>query len=187
MMPPKFKFYPLPPEAERIIKRLKAPPRLYAHLQLVHDSAHRIVHRLEKWYPKLKLDRQTVLMGAALHDLGKVEHPKELSVPGSDHELAGWELLEGLGLDPKIAVIAFTHGAWRRDSALPLEDLLVALADMAWKGVRSSKLDNMVIDRIHERTEAKRYEVFMKLDGLLTRIGDDSEARLEWQGEHPLK
>ena len=126
-------------------------------------------------------------MGAALHDIGKVEHPNELRGSGSEHELAGWELLEGLRVAPQISVIAFTHGAWRRDAQLPLEDLLVALADLTWKGVRSATLDNLVIARIVEQTGAKRYEVFMKLDSLLTRIGDDSQARLEWQGQHPLK
>lgn len=187
MKKPKFKLHPLPKEAERIIQGQKAPPRLRAHLQLVHDTARRIVRRLEKRYPVLQLDREVVLLGAALHDIGKVEHPNELRGSGSEHELAGWELLEGLGVGPKIAVCAFTHGAWRRDPKLPLEDLLVALADQAWKGVRSATLDNLVIDRIVERTGVKRYEVFMKLDSLLTKIGDDSQARLEWQGQHPFK
>ena len=181
------KFYPLPEQAVRILRKQKAPPRLYAHSQLVHDSAKRIVLRLEKAYPALKLDREVVLKGAALHDIGKVIHPSELTGIGNKHELDGMELLEELGIPLKVARCAFTHGAWRRDANLPLEDLLVALADMAWKGVRSESLDNMIVDRIAEQTKSEKYAVFMALDDLLTSIGDDSEARLQWQGKHAIK
>ena len=85
---------PLPDEVARLLRALDAPPRLAAHLRLVHDVAYELVEWLEQRYPALPLDREAVLFGAATHDVGKAVHIRELSGSGSAHEEAGRELLQ---------------------------------------------------------------------------------------------
>jgi len=59
----------LPVEAARLLDVLHAPPRLAAHLRLVHDVAAALTVALERRYPDLAFDRVAVLFGAATHDI----------------------------------------------------------------------------------------------------------------------
>jgi len=79
----------LPIGAEALCEKLNAPARLVLHLRIVHDTAFSICRGFDKRLPGLEYDRKVVLMGAALHDIGKVLHPEELSGPGNAHEIAG--------------------------------------------------------------------------------------------------
>ncbi|MBA3530836.1 MAG: hypothetical protein H0T73_02790, partial [Ardenticatenales bacterium] len=47
---------PLPVEAERLLRLLDAPPRLIAHLLLVHDVALRLAQEFQRLWPALDLD-----------------------------------------------------------------------------------------------------------------------------------
>ncbi len=176
----RFEPRPLPPVARRLCEKLSAPPRLVAHLTVVHDAAAEIVAGVRHRFPTLVCDFDAVLLGAATHDMGKMQHPNELAGPGNEHEADGPQLLEENGIAPELARFARTHGAWSSER-LPLEDLMVALADTVWKGQRLDALEAQVIDRITENIGAERWEVFDKLDGLLQRVASCSDARLAWQ------
>ena len=94
---------PLPPAALAVCDALGAPPRLVAHLRLVHDCAAELVEAIHQEFPRLRFDPDAVLFGAATHDIGKTLHPQELIGPGAEHEAAGPGLLERLGVPPALA------------------------------------------------------------------------------------
>jgi hypothetical protein len=60
----------LPPNVAQLLERLSAPPRLAAHLRLVHDVAGQFVDLLASGHPDLIVDRDAVVFGAATHDIG---------------------------------------------------------------------------------------------------------------------
>jgi hypothetical protein len=157
-------FAPLPPRARELLESLGAPPRLGAHLRLVHDVA----VTLTGW------------VRAATHDIGKILHPAELSGPGSLHEAAGYSLLLSQGIEEASARFARTHGSW--DAAdVTLEDLLVSLADKVWKGKRVPELEQ----RVATRLGGPAWETFLALDDELERIAAGADARLAFQAAYP--
>lgn len=60
-----------------------------------------------------------------------------------------------------------------------LEELLVALADKLWKGVRKRDLEERVIDRVAAALGTDRWNVFLELDTLFEEIAADGSKRLE--------
>src|SRR5689334_6836574 len=118
---------PFPPEVEDLLAKTTSPPRLQAHLALVHDVACQLTGQICEAWPELALDENVVHLGAAIHDIGKAVHQKELSEPGHSHEDAGRRLLLEFGWPEKLARFSVTHA---RDLGAndPLEDLLVAAA-----------------------------------------------------------
>lgn len=171
---------PLPEDVQVLCSKLDAPPRLMAHLRLVHDTAVDLLKGLDASFPGLPIDCHAVLFGAASHDLGKMLHLDELSMAGNRHEQDGPELLERHGICPSLARFARTHAAWERDN-LPLDDLLVATADTIWKGTRLEGLENMLVQRIAHASGKDAWEVFVAFDDLLTRIASAGDDRLAWQ------
>jgi hypothetical protein len=168
-------FAPLPPRARELLESLGAPPRLGAHLRLVHDVA----VTLTGWV-RADFDVPAVLFGAATHDIGKILHPAELSGPGSLHEAAGYSLLLSQGIEEASARFARTHGSW--DAAdVTLEDLLVSLADKVWKGKRVPELEQ----RVATRLGGPAWETFLALDDELERIAAGADARLAFQAAYP--
>jgi len=69
-----------------------------------------------------------------------------------------------------LARFAETHSNWKRDNNRTLEDLLVALADTCWKGVRSETLEDVVCQRILAQVRAERWEVFAALDAVINDL-----------------
>jgi hypothetical protein len=171
---------PLPERAAELLEQLDAPPRLAAHLRVVHDVAHRLVEWAWQNYPEVTVDRAAVLFGAATHDLGKCLHPAELSGPGSAHEQAGYELLLSYGTDPRLARFARTHALWGW-ADVDMDDLLVSLADKVWKAKRVPDLEQMVVDKLVEATGQERWQAFLALDEELTSIAEDAGRRLAFQ------
>lgn len=171
----------LPAEVAELLQRLDVHPYLLAHLVLVHDSAQRLVSAIQENWPALSLDAELVHFGAATHDIGKVQHPEEMSGPGSKHHRAGSELLQGMGVEAHRARFAQTHGAWRNGEGSPIEDLLVSLADVIWSGGREQDLEDMVTERLAESDGSELWQAFMALDDILTQITKDAELRLVWQ------
>ncbi|WP_240521662.1 HD domain-containing protein [Amycolatopsis vastitatis] len=168
-------FAPLPPRARELLESLGAPPRLGAHLRLVHDVA----VTLTGWV-RADFDVPAVLFGAATHDIGKILHPAELSGPGSLHEVAGYSLLLSQGIEEASARFARTHGSW--DAAdVTFEDLLVSLADKVWKGKRVPELEQ----RVTARLGGPAWETFLALDDELERIAAGADARLAFQAAYP--
>ena len=117
---------PLPNSVVAVLGRLDAPPRLVAHLTLVHDAAVELVDGIREAFTGIEIENEAVCFGAATHDIGKVTHPNELSGPGNQHEIDGASLLLELGCPEPLARFTRTHGAWSTET-LPLDDLLVAL------------------------------------------------------------
>jgi hypothetical protein len=176
---------PLPDTVEHLLQRLNAPPRLVAHLTLTHDMAGRLLAGLLERWPVLQIDHEAVLFGAAMHDIGKLHHPTELSAPGKLHEDAGEKLLISLGIPPEAARFCRTHGRWNETS--PMEDLLVALADKIWKGKRDERLEDAVTGRISTDAQEERWSVYMGLDEILTEIANGADARLAWHNRHGVE
>ncbi|MBE1487775.1 HD domain-containing protein [Plantactinospora soyae] len=175
---------PLPPRAVELLLTLDAPPRLGAHLRAVHDVAARLLDWLRPAYPRLDVDHDAVLFGAATHDIGKTIHPEELSGPGSRHEPAGRELLLRHGVPAELARFAASHAGWDRP-AMSTEELLVSLADKILKGRREPGLETLVVGRLAVAGNEQPWEAFMRLDDVLDGIGAEADARLAFQARYP--
>ncbi|PRX92149.1 HD domain-containing protein [Allonocardiopsis opalescens] len=176
---------PLPAEAQRLLARAGAPPRLLAHSRLVCDTAAQVLDALAERHPGLPVDAGAVLFGAAVHDIGKTVHPEELSVSGHRHEPAGAALLAGYGVPPELARFCALHADWEREAAT-LEELLVSLADKVWKGARVESLELRVVRVLAAASGRPEWEVFAALDDALTAIARHADARLAYQARHPV-
>ncbi len=175
----------LPEEAKLLCARVSAPPRLIAHLTLVHDAACSLIELLSAAFPTLAFDEELVRFGAATHDLGKAILTNELSQSGKQHQAAGAALLESLGIPREKARFAFTHGHWDEPGNDSLEDLLVALADKCWRGKRNERLETILAERLSLSTNEPVWNCFAKLDEIITALGRNADARLVWQRSFP--
>ncbi|MFE0019397.1 HD domain-containing protein [Amycolatopsis sp. NPDC059021] len=133
----------------------------------------------------MRFDREVVEFGAAIHDIGKVEHPGELSGPGSAHEHAGYRLLRSYGVEEKLARFARTHASWTA-AETGVEDLLVSLADKVWKGKRVPDLEHLITGHLAAASGQQPWEAFMALDDVLEQIAADADARLAFQASCPV-
>jgi hypothetical protein len=176
---------PLPPEAAALLVDLDAPPRLGAHLRLVHDVAHQLTARLTARHPHLRFDRDAVLFGAATHDIGKVLHVEELTGPGIAHEAAGQALLLKRGVPRRFARFAGTHGRWAADGTT-VEDLLVSVADQVWRAKRVPDLETLLVDRLASAAGVETWEAFMDVDDILEDLSRDADRRLAFQTTYPV-
>ncbi|GCE45226.1 HD domain-containing protein [Thermosporothrix hazakensis] len=172
----------LPESIQAILAKHAAPPRLVAHLTIVHDVAVRLTARLQHHWPHLTYDRQAVLIGAATHDIGKAIVREELTGPGSRHEEIGPQLLRESGLRESYARFARTHNQWAQES--PLEDLLVAFADTIWKGKRNIELEEALVKRIASQCQQEVWSVYMQFDEIAEELAQDAHHRLLWQGTY---
>lgn len=175
---------PLPDRVRALLEALDASPRLAAHLRAVHDVAWELTDWVFRHYPAASFDRQAVLFGAAVHDIGKTVHAGELSGPGHEHEQAGYEILLAQGVEEHLARFAANHAAW--DAASSLEDLLVSLADKVWKAKRVTDLEQLVTDRLAAASGQEPWQVFMSLDDELNRIAAEADRRLAFQSAYPV-
>ncbi|MFF8190909.1 HD domain-containing protein [Streptomyces bobili] len=176
---------PLPATVAGLLGDVGAPPRLVAHLRAVHDVAAQLLDWVGAHRPELVVDGGAVLFGAATHDVGKTLHPAELSGPGSRHEEAGRDLLLARGVPPELARFAAGHATWGTESGI--EDLLVSLADKAWKNKRVPDLEDLVVTALSRAGGHPPWEEFLALDEFLTHVGEDADRRLTWQGAHPVR
>lgn len=64
------------------------------------------------------------------------------------------------------------------DDALPLEELLVALADKLWKGKRVAKLEQRVLASLSLSTGEPPWRAFMCLDPVFESVADLAGQRL---------
>jgi HD superfamily phosphodiesterase len=175
----------LPGNVLDMLVELKASPRLIAHLTLVHDAAWKLTHQLNIQFPGFCFDREAVLYGAAVHDIGKTAIPAELSEPGSLHEKAGFDLLCKRGIDRQIALFAHTHSDWQNNRQI--ENLLVSAADKLWKGKRDSELEDLILDRLLSNDCGKnRWKAFIALDEMWESLAADAANRLAYQTSYPL-
>lgn len=153
---------------------LGASPHLVQHHAMVGQAAVAIVDGLRRF--DVHFSRHDVIIGAALHDVGKIVHPAEMHGPGHEHEAAGAALLAANGL-ARWARFAITHAEWDAP-ALALDDLLVALADKLWKGKRVAQLEQRVARRFATATHRELWEVFSELDTLFESVAADGPRRV---------
>lgn len=118
------------------------------------------------------------MVGAALHDAGKILYPDEMKGPGSQHEQAGLGLLLRNGVEPELARFCTTHSDWRQ-SGLTIEELFVALADTLWKGKRIHELEELATRRLAEFANTEFWEIFVELDTLFQAVAEQADERLE--------
>jgi RimJ/RimL family protein N-acetyltransferase len=164
-----------PDDALRLLAGLGATPWLLRHHELVVEAAELLCTALAR-ETAARFDRTEVVLGAALHDAGKIRHPEEMQRAGDRHEAAGRQLLLAAGVDAAIARFCVTHAAWTPDVAL--EDLLVALADKLWKGKRVDDLEDLVVQRIATLTHAEPWTVFDRADQVFASIAAGGPERL---------
>lgn len=169
----------LPDEVECIFSELRIPPRLYAHLLLVHDVANKLIDAISVTWNTLNIDKNLVVSAAATHDIGKCIHTNELSEEGHKHEQEGKRLLISLGVPEEKAKFAATHATWSEKSTI--EDICVSLADKIWKGSRMKELEDLLIEKISSATKMERWEIFSLLDSIIENITKDADTRLAFQ------
>lgn len=163
-------------QAEALLGDLGAPSRLLTHVWLVGEAAEAILAHLRTL--GVAIDADFVRLGVALHDVGKILHPAELDGPGSQHEPAGERLLIQHDVDPKVARCCLSHARWS-EMEVSLEELLVALADKLWKGVRQAELERRVIEGAAAQLGKDFWEVFVDLDTAFEEIAAEGPNRLE--------
>ena len=66
----------------------------------------------------------------------------------------------------------------------PLEDLLVAAADKVWKGKREEALEQALVHRIAVLSGTEAWQVWLRLDDILTALAEAASERLGWQARH---
>lgn len=163
-------------DATRLLTSLGAPPRLLRHVALVGEAGERLLELAGALH--LPIDPALVRVGIVLHDAGKIIVSAELDAPGGEHEPRGQDLLLKHGVSPALARICLSHARWS-EMSVSLEELLVALADKLWKGVRSTLLEERVINETAKALDRDRWDLFVELDSLFEEIAADGAARLE--------
>jgi hypothetical protein len=173
----------LPQTAADLLEK-RPPPRLAAHLRLVHDVACQIAGRAGGRYPGLGYDRDAMLSGAASRDIGKTIHLAELSAPGCEHEEAGRPLLLAPWHQPGTGALgrhARGLGQTRDHRGRPDGQR----AGNAWKNKRVPGLEDLLVARLARASGRDAWEEFLALDGLLEATGDDADDRLAFQSSFP--
>jgi putative nucleotidyltransferase with HDIG domain len=162
-------------DAQAVLIELGAPDRLIRHGLLVLEAADELLRRMNDL--DVGVDEVRVRAGAMLHDVGKILHPDELRAKGAKHEESGQALLLEHGVARAIARICVTHAQWAVHEC-ELEDLLVAVADALWKGVRRPELEQRVVSDVAARLKSDAWSAFMNLDPCFERIADAGVERL---------
>ena len=162
---------------------LGAPPRLVAHGRVVAETAAKLGTFLRHEF-SLDLDSSQIETAAALHDCGKVEHPEELTGSGRLHESVGEAMLLRAGVDPDLARFCRTHANWNAPDAR-IEDLVVALADHLWKGVRNEALELALVKFIASGRQPD-WKVYSLLDSAFASLAAGAEERLAFQLGEPV-
>jgi hypothetical protein len=170
-----FKVFATVKSAYQLLADLGASARLIVHVKLVGEAAELLIAELDCL--AINLDKDFIRLGVAFHDAGKILHPVELTTTGNRHEADGESLLVKHGVDPVLARCCRSHAQWQH-MACSIEELLVALADTLWKGKRNSQLEELVIQRLADRSLHDYWELFIHMDDLFDRIAGDGHLRL---------
>lgn len=162
-------------DARQLLTTLGASERLMLHTDLVAEAAELLLAKLDSI--GVKPDTEFVRKAVILHDIGKIEHPDELSEPGSEHEAAGETRLLVRGVDPALARCCRSHAQWA-SMTCSLEELIVALADNLWKGKRIEALEMAAVKTIAERKGVALWDIFADLDTGFEAVAAGATHRL---------
>lgn len=163
-------------DARALLASLGAPRHLLRHVELVGEAADVLIACFREH--RVPIDADFVRIGVVLHDTGKIERPSELVGPGNAHEPAGEAMLLAAGVTPAVARVCLSHARWHQVAAT-LEELLVALADKLWKGVRHPALEERVLHEAAARSGRDRWDLFLPLDSCFETIAEGGHSRLE--------
>lgn len=166
---------PEPDECLRLVFELSSSAWLLRHHELVLEAARQLRARLHNHV--VDVDWRLVECGAAIHDVGKALHPEEMRGPGHQHEVAGQQLLIAHGFPLSIATMCTAHAEWTAPER-QLEELLVALADKVWKGVRLAELEESVARAISARSGVEYWSAWQIVDGACEEVAAAAESRL---------
>lgn len=175
------KIVELSKEVNNLLKELEAPQRLIKHLIIVNSTAFYIVEQLKNEWPNLLLNEKEILFGASTHDIGKTVITDELYKEGKKHESEGFRILKKFGYNDKESRFTITHGNWG-NSKVSIEDLIVCLSDIIWKGKRINELEEKITTTISELTKTDYWDVSVKLESILEKISVGASDRIAWQG-----
>jgi hypothetical protein len=165
-------------EALAFLRDAEAPPRLLRHAELVAEVAADLAKAIAAL--GVQIDSNEAMVGAALHDAGKIACPAELTGPGRAHEAAGEQLLRDKGVPDSLARFCRTHGM--APSEMPaLEDLVVAVSDKLWRGARNEEAELALVDSVARQKGTDRWAVFTPLDECFERIASHGDERLARQ------
>jgi len=162
-------------QAFELLRYFGAPARLVVHVELVAEAGEAIICELESL--GAPIDKDFILSGIVLHDVGKTVHPSELDQAGELHGEAGRDLLLQEGIEARLARVCVSRSAWREAKAV--EELVIACADKLWKGKRVADLENLLVKRVSEDLQTGYWEVFTRLDDRFEAIAGSSHERLE--------
>lgn len=162
-------------EAYLLLESLGASNRLITHLKLVGEAAEELLEKLRSL--QIDIQENIVRLGVAVHDAGKIIHTNELHEKGNLHEPAGEALLLEAGVQPEIARCCLSHARYE-SMEVSFEELLVALSDKLWKGKREENLELEVIDRVAEKLNKNRWDVYSELDECFEKIALKGDERL---------
>lgn len=171
----------LPKEILKILNENDAPALLKRHLILVYNVGITIIEKLTLTWPNLPINKKEILFGTATHDIGKIIEIQELNFPGKKHEIAGYKFLINKNISENFARFAKTHGDWKTEN-LKIEDLIVILSDKIWKGNRINELEERITTEIAKILNIDYWDVYVKLDTIISNIILGAGARLSWQG-----
>jgi len=162
-------------DAYQFLQDLGASSKLILHVKLVGEAAELLISKLHALH--IKFDESFIRLGVVFHDAGKILHPEELMVKGTNHEADGENLLITNGIEPKLARCCRSHGQWQI-MLCSLEELIVALADTLWKGNRNRQLEDLVIKKLAEQCSKDYWELFIEIDSYFEEIAAGGTSRL---------
>ncbi len=174
------KIHSFPEKITAILNNVNAPDRLKRHLHLVYSTAKEFLYLIKKEWPELELKEELILFGSATHDIGKSKIKNELYEHGNQHEKVGKQLLSELGFTESESRFTETHGNWQTPS-LPLEDLIVILADKLWKGKRIYELEEKIGQIISSELQLNYWQLYTKFNAILEKISLGADERIAWQ------
>jgi hypothetical protein len=169
----------LPEEARLLAEQLEAPQELVRHHEMVCDALFEFMSPRRCMLQVLRTNFELALAGAAVHDMAKALYVDEISGPGMMHAELGAEVLLQAGAPPELAAFAKGHHQWNEES--PIEHLLVALADSAWKGGRDEEAETELAARVFEAEGVRDWVAFSVIDEAMELAGRPGPARLEYQ------
>lgn len=164
-------------DALTLLRQLGAQSLFIMHHRLVAEAAAQLADGLPQNLGRC-VNREKIVIGATLHDAGKILYPNEMTGPGNMHEQTGSDFLLRNGVEPELTRFCATHSDWRQ-SGLTIEELFVALADTLWKGKRIHELEELAIRRLAELAGIGVWDIFVELDTLFQAVAEKADGRLE--------
>ena len=162
-------------DAYLLLQQLDTPNELLIHIKLVQEAAKLLI---QKYYSLgLPVDKNFILIGVVIHDIGKIKHTYELFAPGDKHEKDGEILMLNHGIEPKLARCCVSHAQWKNMDC-SFEELTVALADKLWRGKRVKELELEVINHITKLLSCEKWKLFLEMDTTFEKIASGGDERL---------